>query len=80
MRTRKLFCAAAVVSLALSIPAFGGDMQTPTIAPPPPQPTRPEAATPEVPGEIGQPGASVSSTESSCDLYIELLLGLLTLY
>lgn len=38
MKKPKLFCAATFLGLVLSIPVFGGDVQTPTIVSPPPPP------------------------------------------
>lgn len=36
MKTLKTFCAAAILSLALAIPASAGDIQTPTFTSPAP--------------------------------------------
>ena len=70
MKTRNLFCAAAILSLALSIPTYAGDVQTPTIPPPPPPP----AAAPDSTSTI------VELSDASSDLLIELLLGMLSFY
>ena len=69
MKTRNLFYAAGILSLALSMPAYAGDVQTPTIAPPPPPMTAISA---------DSPGVQPSDTPS--DLLIELLLGILSFY
>lgn len=38
MKTLKAICTAAILALALSIPANAGDVETPGFAPPPPPP------------------------------------------
>jgi hypothetical protein len=79
MKKCKLLCAAAIFSALLSFPVFGGDIQTPTLAPPPPL-ARPNSFT-----DLGVPGdkatdKSQEQTELSSDLITELILGLLGLY
>ena len=80
MKKCKLFCAAAIFSALLSVPALGGDIQTPTLTPPPP-PVKTDSMT----EPIGIPGDkatdnSQEQTELSSDLLSELILGLLSLY
>ncbi len=67
MKTRNLFCAAAILSLALSIPAYAGDVQTPTIQPPP-------AVAPNC---VNDTSTTVDMSDAFGDLLIELLLGML---
>jgi len=71
MKTRNLFCAAAFLSLVLSIPVYAGDVQTPTFVPPPP----PSATT--VTGESSAPGEP-QPVDTPTDLLIQLLFGMLT--
>jgi hypothetical protein len=80
MKKCKLFCAVAIFSAILSVPAFGGDIQTPTLAPPPPS-ARPNSITePTVnPGDKAT-NSPQEQTELSSDLLTELILGLLGLY
>jgi hypothetical protein len=42
MKTMKAICTAAVLALALSAPAYAGDMLTPGVNSPPPPPPPPE--------------------------------------
>jgi hypothetical protein len=56
MKTLKTFCAAAIVSLALAIPTFAGDIQTPTVVNPPPPPAESVLCDIGSPGEIQTPG------------------------
>jgi hypothetical protein len=80
MKKCKLFCAAAIFSALLSVPALGGDIQTPTFAPPPPS-TRPNSLTQpiDIPGDKTIDDAQ-EQTELSSDLLTELIFGLLALY
>jgi hypothetical protein len=74
MKNRKPLCAAAILSLALSFPAFAGDIQTPTITTPPPPPIRLDGAT-----DPTAPGCIQESTElSSQDLLVSFILDMLS--
>ena len=76
MNTRKLFCASAILSLALSIPTFAGDVQTPTYAPPPPT----NSASESISGnELCSPDAQ-EPIEDTSGLLVDLLLDMLSLY
>ena len=78
MKNRKPLCAAAILSLALSIPTLAGDIQTPTITTPPPPPAKTESfAASTVPGDMGSPGFEQPSELSSQDLLISLILDML---
>jgi hypothetical protein len=79
MNNRKHFCAAAILSLALTIPTFAGEVQTPTCVPPPP----PNSATAsvQVPGdEVNSPAAEQELSDATSDLFLDLLFGMLSLY
>ena len=53
MKTVKAICAAAILALSLSVPAYAGEIQTPGLtAPPPPPPTESDSS-----GDIGVPSA-----------------------
>ena len=80
MNTRKLFCASAILSLALSIPTLAGDVQTPTYAPPPP-PTNSATGGESISGnEISSTDAYQEPTEETSGLLVDLLLDMLSLY
>lgn len=59
MKTLRHYCAAAILSLMLSLPAMAGDIPTWVVSPPPPPPP-PASAMPTEPGDV-----STNSTESS---------------
>lgn len=59
MKTLQRFCATAVLTLALTLSAFAGDMSAPGVVNPPPPP--PASTT----GEIGFPGATVMGEMSA---------------
>ena len=81
MKNRNPLCAAAILSLALSIPALAGDIQTPTIVTPPPPTTRPESlAASTVSGDMGSPGFEQKTELSSRDLLIDVILDMLWFY
>jgi len=59
MKTLKAICTAAILALALSVPAPAGELQTPGYtAPPPTANSTEEMSTPDVTasGEISSPG------------------------
>ena len=56
MRTVKAICTATILVLALTFPAFAGDISTPGITAPEPATTEPEAETTTLPGDISSPG------------------------
>ncbi|HZE67923.1 MAG TPA: hypothetical protein VE135_00105 [Pyrinomonadaceae bacterium] len=78
MKKRNLFAASAILSMALSLPVYAGDVQTPTGPTPPPPP--PPAATSEGSMNTPSPGASEAANDNSSDLFIELLLSVFSLY
>lgn len=45
MKTLKAICTAAILALALSVPAYAGEMATPGYVPPPPPPPAEESIT-----------------------------------
>jgi len=82
MRKQKLLCAAAVLTMALSLPVYGGDVQTPTgptpLPPPPTVTTNGTAEQPSPARDMSSAGLDVSGTSS--DLFIELLFAAFSLY
>lgn len=56
MTNRKLFCAAAILSFALSITTFAGDVQTPSAVSPPPPTTSSTAPGPANGEALEAPG------------------------
>jgi hypothetical protein len=79
MKNRKPFCAAAILSLALTIPAFAGDIQTPTVTAPPPPPAKAEGMSD--PGDASSPNLRKDSNELiSQDLWVNLITGLFSSY
>lgn len=57
MKRMKAICTATILALALSIPAFAGEISTPGVA---------------SPGEIGTPGASVAGEIGSAGVLGEI--------
>jgi hypothetical protein len=79
MKNRKPLCAAAILSLALTIPAFAGDIQTPTVVAPPPPPEKTEAVSDL--GDTSAPSFRKESNElSSQDLWVNMIVGLFSSY
>ena len=72
MKNRKPLCAAAILSLALTIPALAGDIQTPTVTAPPPPPVKADGGSD--PGISAPSFAQESNELSSQDLLVNLLL------
>ena len=78
MKTLKTLCAAAIVSLALAIPTFAGDIQTPTVINPPPPPAasiRGDIGSPGVAGDVSTPGVTSSGdieTPGLVDIFLAL--------
>lgn len=52
MKTFKAICLAAILALALSVPAYAGEMHTPGYTPPPPPPP-PESSITETSFDLG---------------------------
>jgi hypothetical protein len=73
MRTLKMICTAMVLALALSVPAYAGDISTPGMTAEGPVTT----SEPTEPGDIGSPDVT-SSTSSQLDSadFFEFLLTL----
>ena len=88
MKTLRRLCAAFVLTLALALSTFAGDMTTGITAPPPdPQATATgDMSTPGVTGnmptgvtgEISAPG--VTATDPATEVVLSLLQGLLSLF
>jgi hypothetical protein len=76
MKKPNLFCAAAILSLAVSVPVFAGDVQTPTIVSPPPPPITSNGAPEPSAPDMGSQGIADTST----NLWIDLFLSMLSLY
>ena len=70
MKKGNLFGASAMLTLVLSLPVFAGDVQTPTITPPPP-PSANATGTTDTTDTTSDPG---SGAATSLDYLIELLL------
>lgn len=70
MRQLKRFCAATLLSLAIAITAFAGDVQAPANPQPPGGIPAPVVTTPE-PGDVSTPGSSDTDilTEVTIELY-----------
>ena len=78
----RLFCA-VVFTLALTIPAFAGDMQTTVTSPPPAQP---QTATLNgdiqtgVTGQAETDSSEATATDSAADIALNLLQSVLSLF
>jgi hypothetical protein len=77
MKTLRQFCVAVVFTLALALPAFAGEMDTGSPAPPPP--SQPQTATVNGEMQIGLTGQeeTVSSEATATDSATEIALNLL---
>jgi hypothetical protein len=73
MRKLKHLYISVVLTLALSITAFGGDMQTPSVSGPPP------TTQSSVTGSIDTPGATFNETSNS-DVATKVSVTEITLY
>jgi hypothetical protein len=75
MKNRNPLCAAAILSLALSIPAFAGDIQTPTVTTPPPPPFSSNGGSDlTVPADTGvQQPTEFSSQDLLVSLFVDWL-------
>ncbi len=82
MKTLKTFSAAAVLSLALAIPTFAGDIQTPTIINPPPPPPAAsvlgDIGSPGLAGDMGNPGVTAPGDIHTLGL-VDIFLALFSL-
>ncbi len=77
MRTLKPICAAIILGLALSIPAYAGNIHTPGITNPPPPPPLALNST----GSIGTAGVtSAASEDTSTTDFVAVLWALLSLF
>ena len=78
MKQLKQFCAAALLTLAIGITAFAGDISSPAVMAPPPPPgdISSPAATSPAPGDILTPGIT-STTNPITDLTVMFLLSIL---
>lgn len=80
MEIRNRWCASAVLSLALSVAVYAGDMQTPTVVPPPPPLQTNCVVDANVVGDETTGIAPQESTNDSTSLFIEIWLTALSLY
>ena len=87
MKTLRRFCAGCVLTLALALAAFAGEMPTGITTPPPPssQETTQGDMSTTVTGEIttgiaGDMSAGVTATDSTTDALLNLLQSLLSLF
>ena len=74
MKNVKIFCAAALFSVVLSVPALAGDMQTPT------KTNSSNATTWSAPSEFAGLAGANQATETSNNLLIDLMLQMLSIY
>ena len=82
MKTLKAICTAAILALALSVSAYGGDMSTPGSPAPAPTPT--QVSTPGVAptnsGDIQTPGeASTAPGDFGMPGFADILLALVSM-
>ncbi|MCA1603668.1 MAG: hypothetical protein LC776_19185 [Acidobacteria bacterium] len=77
MRNLKPICAAVILGLALSIPAYAGNIHTPGVINPPPLPPLALNST----ASIGTAGVtSAASEDTSTPDFVAVLLALLSLF
>ena len=83
MKTLRQFCVAVVFTLALALPAFAGEMDTGSPAPPPSQP---QTATVNGEMPIGLTGqeetvsSEATATDSATEIALNLLQSVLALF
>lgn len=86
MRTLRRLCATLVLTLALALSAFAGEISTGVTAPPPPsQATATGEISTGVTGEIttgvtGEISTGVTATDPATDIFLSLLQSLLSLF
>lgn len=85
MKTLQRFSAAFVLTLALALSAFAGEIQTGVTAPPPQATAQGEITTGvtgeiQFPGVTGNIGTGVTATDPTTDLFLSLLHSLLSLF
>lgn len=77
MKQLKQFCAAGLLTLAIGVTAFAGDISSPAVTvPPPPPPADTYSAPTPAPGDILTPG-STPTTDTVTNLAVMLLLSIL---
>lgn len=84
MRNLQRFCAVAILTLALALSAFAGDMSTPGVKAPPPRPQQ-SLITGEMPGagasatgDMGVPG--VAALDPATGIVLSLLQSVRSLF
>lgn len=80
---RRLFCA-VVFTLALTIPAFAGDMQTTVTSPPPSQPAQTATLNGDiqtgVTGQAETGSSEATAADSAAEIALNLLQSVLALF
>jgi hypothetical protein len=75
MKCLRRFCFASVLTVALALPAFAGDIHTGVVPPPPPDPLT--MSTGDINCEVIQPSENSISEIASVDPMTELTLNIL---
>lgn len=79
MKSLRQLCTAFVLTLALTVPAFAGQMSTTVVDPPPPAPEA--TAQGNMPSTVaGQIEANIMATDPTTEITLNLLQSLLTLF
>jgi hypothetical protein len=81
MKTLRRLCAVFVLTLALALSAFGGEITTGVTAPPPPPPESQATTTGEITtGVTGEISTGVTTTDPVTEIALNLLQSLLSLF
>ena len=81
MRTLKAICAAAILALALSVSAYGGDVSTPGAPAPVPGHVSTLGVVPTNPGDIQTPGeVSTAPGDIGMPGFADILLALVSMF
>ena len=72
MQTLKAICTTVILVLALTVPVYAGDIDTPGVSAPAPGDIQTPTASATVPGDIHSPGFT-SGVSTMADLLVSLL-------
>ena len=82
MKALRQLCVASVFILALTMPAFAGEIETPKTSTPPPAPSAATAGDIETTftGQIETPSGEATATDSATEIALNLLQSVLALF
>jgi FlaG/FlaF family flagellin (archaellin) len=84
MKNLRRLCGAVVFTLALTIPAFAGDIQTTVTSPPPSQPSQTATLNGDiqtgVTGQVETGSSEATASGSATEITLNLLMSVLALF